>query len=200
MGSITELLFHTPWWLPVAIFAVGIFIFVSGNRRQEKGTRRAGLIILLAAFALIGVSYFVDTDLEKCVKQSRQLVSSLVARDWKTCESLMSPNCAVSVVNFGQIYPTRQKILDGAKAAFERYGLKSARIMPGLEAVQNDALITVSIDVLSEQDATGYPITSGWQLEWLEWSKFGKEWKLTNIVNIKIGNQTGQGASGQFPR
>src|SRR4051794_9034769 len=182
MGSISELLFHTPWWLPLIIAGVGVFVFVSGNKRQEPGTRRGGLIIMLCALALIGVSYVVDTDVEKCVKQSRQLVKALEARDWKTSESLMAPNCGLNVLN-SQIYPSRQKILDGAKTAFERYGLKSARILPSVEAVQTDALVTVSIDVLTEQEATGFPITSGWQLEW---SKFGKDWKLTQIVNIKI--------------
>ena len=59
----TELLFHTPWWLPTLLIGAGVILFWTGNQRQETRVRLAGMLLVLAAAVLCTVSYLVDTDI-----------------------------------------------------------------------------------------------------------------------------------------
>ena len=56
-----DLLFDTPWWLPVLIVAIGVFVFVSGNQRQQSGTRNIGAGIIFLAVVIVLLTIFVDT-------------------------------------------------------------------------------------------------------------------------------------------
>src|SRR2546423_173528 len=72
-NRMTNLLFDTPWWLPTLLAGVGIVLFWNGNRTQETRLRNIGMALMGAAVLVCAISYFIDTDLEKCVKQSKQL-------------------------------------------------------------------------------------------------------------------------------
>jgi len=45
----TDLIFDPPWYLPLGIAALGIYLFVHGNRRQLAQVRAAGLGVLALA-------------------------------------------------------------------------------------------------------------------------------------------------------
>jgi hypothetical protein len=191
------MLFHTPWWAPGLLLIVGAFVFISGNRRQERNTRLAGLAIALLGITLACVSYLVDTPVEKTVKQSRQLVNAIEAREWTTVESLLDAKSSLSVFQAFTLYSTREQILAAAKKGVEQYGIKNVRVLRA-DAAETGAIITVTLDLMSEQDFTmGRPITSSWQFEWY---KNGSAWTLRRIINLKIADRTGKGASAQFPK
>src|SRR3954466_15846766 len=109
--NISELLFQTPWWLPVTIGGIGVVLFITGNNRVEAKVRKAGLTIVALAVLLMGVSYFVDTDLEKAVKNTKALVRAVNDRDWPTMTSLLDPKASLAVQNSGTPYNDREKIV-----------------------------------------------------------------------------------------
>src|ERR1051326_5423352 len=179
----SELLFHTPWWLPTALIALGVVLFIAGNNRMERRVRAAGLISMAAAVLLMLVSYLVDTDLERAENGSRQLVASVAASDWARMQGLLDPNCTVAVMNAVTVYNNRDQIVRGAQDAVGRYGLRAAGIR-SLEAQQTGPLITVSVDVITEQDATALrPLPSSWQFEW---QRGPGGWSITRITNLRI--------------
>jgi hypothetical protein len=194
--NMANLLFDAPWWLPTILAGLGIFLFWTGNRRQESKVRNAGTGFLLAAVAVLLLSYFIDTDVEKAVKRSRTLVNSVEARDWTTLRNSMGPNVSLGMLGATDRYVKREEIVGGAKAAVEQYGVKNVHIL-STSTEETDQLISVTMTVISEQDITmGRPITTSWKLEY---QRSGKDWPLERITCIKIANLTGEAAARQFP-
>jgi hypothetical protein len=195
--DMTELLFDTPWWLPVGIAALGVIVFVSGNRRRETRVRAAGGVLVLLAAVLFGVSYYMDTPTERAERQARELVRAVVGRDWRTVTSLLDPRASVAIIN-GKlpIYTNRDQIIAGATNAAERYDFKTATIT-SLDARRDDTVITVTVNILSDQGATmGYRLPTEWQLEWQETAN---GWSLIRITCLRIGQASGEATRQQFP-
>ena len=192
-----DLLFDTPWWLPTLLAGVGIVLFFNGNRRQEAQVRNIGLALVAAAAVLLTVSYLVDTPLEKAVKETKRLVRAIEAQDWNTLRSILDPNTSVSVMGAYQVYGTRDQIVDGAKRAYDRYGIKNVKIF-STDARRDDTLISINMTLLSDHDAIGgRTINTNWDFEW---QQSGDDWHLVRIINQKIGNLRGDSAGQQFPR
>lgn len=193
----SQFLFQTPWWFPTLLAAVGIFLFWSGNRRQENNVRLAGLVLVLLAILVSVVSYLVVTDQERALIDSRQLVYAVPKQDWATMKRLMDPACGLSLLGGVPIYDGRDQIIAGAQKAVNEYGLKSVHVISS-EAQQNADQIRVTLTALTEQDFTsGRPITSSWLMDW---QKVGPTWKLVRITCVKVANLQGSAAGRQFPR
>src|SRR5450432_2001651 len=167
---LSNLLFETPWWLPTSLVALGIMLFFTGNRRAEKKIMRGGIVIALLGIAIALISYFVETDTEKVVSQTKQLTAAIDKRDWEKFRSLLNPKTSF------YFYHNRDELVAGAKATVERIGLKSVHLT-GIETEKNDTLITVNVRAYSEQDLAG-PLVTDWQLEW---QNFGNGWLLYSI-------------------
>ncbi len=190
----SELLFDTPWWLPGLVGAVGVILFVTGNKRAENNIRNAGAAVVLLAILLAAVSYFVDTPRETALKRSHELVDAFERADWATMTSILDPTAAVTVLNF-PIYSNRDAIMTAAKKAHEQYGFKSVNVLTS-SATQADTLITVNVFLLSEQDALGRTLNSEWQFEW---QQTPDGWSLVEIRGLKIGQSTGDQIRNMFP-
>lgn len=156
---ISEMLFDTPWWLPLALIGVGVAVFISGNRRQEKSTLRGGLALMLLGVAVALVSYFIDTPRENAVGRTRGLVAAVNARDWQQFRQLIDPQTTVLA------FKGPQAITDAVQSAAENNNVTGLRIT-GTDVQQAGAEITVSIRVLSEQ--RGVPGASDWRLIFLK--------------------------------
>jgi hypothetical protein len=190
----TDLLFSTPWWLPTAIILAGVFLFITGNARQMGGQRNAGLGLIGLAIVLILVSWLVETDRERVTRESRELVKSVEGRDWTKMRSLLDPRVSLGISS-ATIYSNREDLVKGAQAKAEQYGLKSV-IITSLDAEQTQTIITVTLTVLTDQDATmGRPVTSSWQFEW---EQLGKEWALYRITCLGIGSEKGPELGGRL--
>ena len=193
----SDLLFDTPWWLPTLLLAAGVVLFITGNNRQIPRIRLAGVVVFLLAIALILVSYFVMTPRERALANTRKLVTSFVDRDWATFQSLLPEQVSLALLNHpDSIYSNRAKLVAGAKQAQEKYNFKAIHIT-GIDAVQTDTLITVSLDVISEQEVTmGRPFPSSWQFDWQETAN---GWLLVHITALKIANMPADQIRGDFP-
>ena len=193
----TRLLFDTPWWLPTVIIAVGAVIFYTANKRQEAKLRNAGLAVAALGVLLALVSYFVDTDSERAVKRTKQLVASFEKKDWATMRSLLHPRVSLGIANVPvTLYSDRDQIVARAQDASDRYGFRSVNVT-SIDARQDQTLITVTLNVLSIQEQTaGRPITSTWEFDWLQ-SADG--WSLYKIRAIQVANQQGEQIQTMFP-
>lgn len=193
----SDLLLNVPWWMVAGLAALGIVVFVAGNRRREDPLRNAGVVLVVAAIGWAAVSYYMDTPLERASKRSRELVASVIEKNWPVTQGILAPTASLSVLSAdAAVYTSRDQIIDGAKQAVDQYGLNSANIL-SLQARQDGSLITVDLDILSNQEVTmGRPITTSWQFEW---EKSGQQWVLTRITCLRIGNSEGSAAQRQFP-
>lgn len=195
--NLTDYLFHTPWWLPPILLVVGAIVFYFAGNRQETKARTAGLLMICFGILVIGVSYFVDTDLEKAEKNTRRIVEAFDKKDWVSLGPLLDNNTTVGIANALTLYRGRDQIVAKSKEASERYGFKSVDVT-GLTSRQEQTLITITVSVLSNQDQTmGVSIPSRWEFDYLE-SADG--WYLNEIRAVEIGRQQGEGMSHMFPK
>jgi hypothetical protein len=191
----SELLLHTPWWLPAMIAGIGIIVFITGNRRTENRVRLAGVGIILLSILMAAVSYFVDTPVETAERRTRELVNAFERADWPAMTAILDKGATVSVTGMGNIYFNRDQILAAAQKAHQQHGFKTARILTS-NAVQADTVITVSMTLLTEQATIG-TLNSRWEFEW---QNSADGWTLVTIRAIQIGQVTGDQLRGFFPR
>jgi hypothetical protein len=192
-----RLLFDTPWWFPTILIFLGGFLFWTGNQRQETKIRAGGLALILAAIAVILLSWFVDTDAEKAVKAAKGMVTAVEQHDWTKLRNLLGPNATLAVINGPELYANRNEIVAAAQKAVDQYGLKNTHVI-STHVDETDQLIAVTMTVISEQDFTqGRPLNTSWKLEW---ERSGSTWVLVRITCIQIGNLNSEGAAQQFPR
>ncbi|MCC6422225.1 MAG: hypothetical protein IT447_02000 [Phycisphaerales bacterium] len=192
-----ELLFDTPWWLPTVIILIGMGLFIVGNNRRQFRLRSAGLGVAVLGVTLIATSYFVDTPAEKCLKNTRELVAAFGQKDWTKFESLLDPRASVAINASLTLYSNRSDIVQAAKNAQEMYQFTTVRVL-GTQATQQDSLITVTLTLFTDQQATmGRPFTSTWKFEWQD---YGKGWTLWRITALRIADRPADQLRPQFPR
>src|SRR6266700_7096072 len=160
----SNFLFDAPWWFPTILAGLGIFLFWTGNRRQEDKVRNAGVGLLLAAVLVLLLSYFIDTDMEKAVKRSKALVHAVEQRDWATMRANLDPAVSLSVLGFNVLYENREDLINGARRGVEQYGVRNIHIL-STSAEESDSLISVTMSIVSEQEATlGRPTPTSWKM------------------------------------
>lgn len=179
---------HIPWWGAAAAALVGIALFISANRRLDKTLQRVGLAIFAVSVLVGGLSLLFPTDQQKMERRTKQLIKAVDKQDWNTLRTLLDDETALSVASM-PVVAGRDPIAGMMKMAYERYGVKSVWTL-STESTQKDTLITVTVEVVSEQDFTsGQPVTSSWQLDY---EQFGEGWTLQKITLIHVGGDTGQ--------
>jgi len=184
-----DFFFDTPLWMLGGLAVVGIALFMVGNNRTDATLRNVGLAVVGAGILLFLMSFFVDTNKEKCIKRSRQLVQAVQDRDWTTFEKLVSPRCKVQILGSGVIYQTGKQLRNATEIAADQFNLKSNSIL-GIEAQDTGDFIKIGINVLSDS------LPTSWEMEWQD-SDNG--WQLTDLTAIKIYNQTGDAMKHNFP-
>jgi len=193
----SDLLFDTPWWLPVLIVAIGVFVFVTGNRSQQTGTRNAGAGIVFLAIVLVLLTIFVDTPKKIVRRESAQLVHDAVSGDWTHFKSLLEPDVALRVLGSGPVYADADELIAGARAGTDRYHLKEAHIR-SMQVVESGSLVTATLQILSEQDDAVAPvIDSLWQFDF---EKTGNDWRVHEIRALQIGQMSGDEAEQFMPK
>ena len=189
-----DILFDTPLWIVAGLALVGIALFVVGNNRTDVTLRNVGLGVVGVGVLLVLLSWFVDTDKEKCLKNTRALVKSVQDRDWTKFDQLVASNVTVRVPVAGTIYKSRDTLHKATETAAEKFGLRNNTVL-STQAVDTGDFIKVGISVLSE-GSVGYPLTTSWEMEWQDGSA---GWQMTDLNAIKIGNQTGADMEQHFP-
>ncbi len=164
-----QLFFDAPWWLPTAIIALGVYVFVLGNRRQEKRVMYVGVALALLGVSVAIGSYLVETDRERAERRTRELVVAADKRDWNKFKSLIDPRTTLYVLK------GPDAITDAARAGVERFNVSNIRIT-GMDLEQNDTDITVTVRVLAE--ISGNSSLTDWQLRYQD---LGRGWELFSV-------------------
>lgn len=190
-----ELLFHSSWWLVACIAAGGIVGFIAGNRRLDKNLQRIGLAVLALAALLGFLRFFFPTPRERMEIRSRAIVKAVDHRDWEALRSLLDPDTAVCspsrVLKGG-----RDAIVSGTQAVVESFDVKSVSVI-GIESVQTETLITVSLEIYSvQEDTQDRPVTSSWQMEY---EQSGDQWILQKITALRVGTEGGEDFNPKWP-
>jgi hypothetical protein len=157
-------LYELPLWIPAAIVVVGLVLLWTGIQRLENRLRRIGLAALIIGVVLGLLSWFLESDREIVIRQTRELVSAIDKRDWATTEKLLHPD--VTIFDRGN----RQQIMADIKQYARQYDLKNLRVT-GMTATEPKPRVSVSLRVWAENPSG----PSDWQLEW---EKTGQGWQL----------------------
>jgi hypothetical protein len=182
-----QFILHTPWWGAALAAFVGIALWVSANRRQDKTLLRVSLTIIVVSLLLGIFGFLFPTDQQKMETRTKQMVKAVDKQDWNTLGLLLDDETALSRSS-QPIAAGRDQVVGMIKAAYERYGVKSVWTM-STQSIQTQTLITVTIEVVSTQDITSsQPVTSSWQLDY---EQFGDGWTLQKITLIHVGGDTG---------
>jgi hypothetical protein len=183
----SDLLFAEPWWLLISLIVAGGAVFWSGNNRNQNGPRMVGIALIVIALLLKGLSYFVETDKEKCERETNELLAAVQARDWSKFSSLLDADVSLDTA-FGTIYSGRAALVEGAKSHCERDALTNVSgTVTGKE--QDAGGVTVDLDATGEFNASmGFAVPTSWKLLW---QRTGKEWRLHEITCLRIGQEKG---------
>jgi hypothetical protein len=184
---LNEYLPHIPWWFLAVAAVGGIGAFFVGWRRLDGKLQRAGIFIFLITALLMGVRMLFPTAAERMEKRTRDLVAAVDRQDWNALQSLLDDPTAVTTPSRG-LAAGRGNVVAMTRDAWDRFGMKSVTVT-GVEGRRTQTLITVSLDVLSVQDATqGQPMPSSWQLDF---QQSGDDWILEKITLLRVGQYSG---------
>jgi hypothetical protein len=183
-------LLSPPWWLSVLVLIVGVILFYFGNANRKSAVRLAGAVVLLLAVVMFLLGYFVETDLEKTRRLTRELVAAVPAKNWVTMTNLLDPDASLWVASAqSALYSGRDNLVGGAKASADRWTIKSVGITSIKSTPDGSGNILVDIDTMADSDAAmGYKAPSSWRFTW---DKTGDEWHVHKIECTKLGNASG---------
>jgi hypothetical protein len=181
----TDLLFDVPWWIQTILIVIGAALALSGNRRQNDRTRNGGIALIGLAIAWSVMSYLVDTPKEKCQRQTRQFVQSVVDRDWTTFHVLLDADVRFAFHGSQWQIDGRDTLEEDVKKDVESIGLKSVHIT-NMKTSEDGSAITITIAVLSTQSSTlDRPLDSDWEMEW---HRSAGKWLLHDIRAVQVAN------------
>jgi hypothetical protein len=193
----TDLLFDTPWWLPVALAAVGVMLFLSGNRRQQAGLRNAGVAVFGLAILIVLLTIFVDTPKKIARRQSTALIEAAVAGDWTKFQSLLAAGADLRLLGSPPMYDNAADLTEAAKTGAASVHLREAH-MRSLHVDQSGSVVTASFDLVTEQDDAVAPMMdSSWQFDF---QQENGNWHIREIRALNIGQLDEAEAAQRLPR
>lgn len=191
-----DLIFDAPWWLYVVPAAIGLAMAYFGLRKGDGTLRNVGLIALVVGVAILVVSMVVETDTEVVARQSKELVASVEQRDWARLSSLMEEGAAVTMANIGDIYTSRDQIVQACRSRTEDSNV-TALAVTALEAKKDGAsLISAAIQIYVT--AGDRPLPTEWRLDWARGAD--GRWLIREITAVQIGNVRASDMRSFFPR
>jgi hypothetical protein len=133
------------------------------------------------------MSYLVDTNKEKCQKQTRQFVQAVVDRDWMVFDALLDPEVDFRFKDSSWSIVGRDALDNALKADMGHIGLKTAHITH-MVASESTGTVTVAITVWSTQTSTmEQPLDSEWEMDW---ERNGGRWLLHEVRAIRVSQMT----------
>ena len=192
-----DLLFSVPWWIPTVLVITGISLMVRGKSHRESANPQHWNRRDTAWRGLGGDELSGGYAKGNVYQQTRKFVQSVVARDWMTFDDLLGPNVRFQFAEENWDIKGRDGIDAAVRAKIDHVGVSSASV-GGLEASENEDVVTTSFRVFSVQKATmDEPITSDWDLDWRKSS--AGDWAVSEIRCRGIGNLDAKSIQGSLP-
>jgi hypothetical protein len=179
----TDYLFDTPYWLLALVAVIGVAVLVSANARQDKRLGGVGAGVLALGLVLLLVSYFVQTDKEKVLGRTRELVAAVEKKDTAAMDKLLHPGAQIAGTELG-----KAQILAMAPQKVDQYRLSNIKSSREELVQRSKAVIEVSATVTANADGVGMGNTpTDWQFIWVNTPD---GWRVREIRPLKfsIGN------------
>lgn len=148
-----DFFFDLPIWFPIAMLVGAVAVFVYGNNRSNSRLRLAGLGIAVLTGVLVGVSYFVDTFEETCIKRTHAIVVAVSEKDWSTVSGQMNESTTVVGLRGAK------RIVERGRELADEFGLKQARVLSTTTRPGGPGLMDVIVLVQHEFSVPTQPVT-----------------------------------------
>jgi len=192
----SDYFFDTPYWILALLAVVGLALLMSANARQEKRLARAGVGVLAAGVLLALVSYFVQTDKEKVLGRSKELVAAVEKKDKAAMDKLLHPGVTLSGPQL-----TKDQIIAVAVEKVEQYRITNIKLSAEAPVRRSAGVIDVSGTVTANPEVLGMGgnTPTDWRFVWV---KTPEGWRVREIIPLKftIGNVDLQGLISQRVR
>lgn len=187
--ALTHYLLESPWFAVVGLALGGAIALVVLNR-QGRASLGAGIMLVGFALAVLlaVVAYLVETQRERLIRQTRELVTRTAAADTAALRPMLSER--VNVVSalpltlpvdketlldrvrqeLGEAHPIAEHSTGGEQASID--GVNTARTQ-----------LRVWVQLHRDQAITGAPIGSWWRIDW---RKEGDEWRVATITLMQL--------------
>ena len=190
----TDWLFDPPWYEPATLLLVGIVLLYQGINRTSRGMIISGVIAALLAIGVFLTGYFVETDQERVIRETKELVQAADQRNWAAFKSLLDPQ-----VRFA-IYAGRDQLTAGAQKTIEAVDAKNVTA-GAFETTAVPGGYDVTFTATADIDIGAHRAPTNWKFSWakapdgktfllyriepLPNAQFGTEPVLTRLVPAK---------------
>jgi hypothetical protein len=172
-----DFLFDTPYWFLGLLGVIGAALWMSGNSRQNDGLKRSALGVFLLAVILALLSILIDTDKEKVIRRTRQLVAAVEKQDQPSAAKLLHPQVQLFEMD-------KPAILNRIASAASEFHIKSIRINSiDVQPMDRDLSAVMSATTDVDLPIWSGPIPSTWKMVW---EKTDQGWLLRDISPINV--------------
>ena len=86
-----DLFADPPWYLPVLVALFAIVLLFQGNARQNARLKYVGVALAALAVVIIALGYFLESDREAVVRETREIIAAVNNRNWKDFSAHLDP-------------------------------------------------------------------------------------------------------------
>jgi hypothetical protein len=177
----SNLLFDSPLWL-WALLGVAFVALLASGARGNRSLIRAGAAVGAVIALLVTLNVFVQTDRDRILRGTRQLVHAVEARDRATLESLLDPHVMFDTIDKRGIIALATTYADQVKLQHAK--LDSVEVSPDGENYVANISVTAEM-----KDQLYNTVPTSWGLLW---HKSPAGWR---IIRIELRSAAGQDPS-----
>lgn len=156
-----DLLFDPPWTVFAVLGLVAAVLLYTANARSDRRLMAAGLLAVLLGVVVYVVGALVETDREKVLRETREVVTAVDKHDWGKFTSLLDPH-----VQFA-FYSSRDDLVKGAQRTVDLVGVKNVSV-GNLTAAPEPGGYTVDFLATADIEANGQRVPTNWRFSWMK--------------------------------
>ncbi|MFW6060732.1 MAG: hypothetical protein ACODAQ_11165, partial [Phycisphaeraceae bacterium] len=188
---VQHLLLEQPWPTAIVLLALAVGLTVAGRRRRRRGLRMGAWVAAVAAGAVVGLAWQVQTPREQIMAATRQLVAATAAPlDLAGLDNRLAPGMVVTGPD-GTAWIRRDQIDRRLTQLDQRHAIVSHDIhrLEADAARPNRGRTALELRTHLGQ-SNGYgPIRSTWQLHWRR-DDAQSAWQVHEIQCVSINRRT----------
>ncbi|CAN5751188.1 hypothetical protein BH11PLA1_BH11PLA1_07850 [soil metagenome] len=182
-----EYVLVSPWPLAVVCAVLGIaacWVLLRLGRGRALAIALLLIGLVLAAGTLIAAG-LVETERERVMARTRELVTAAARADFSGVDALLAPDARVVNLGSGEIArPRLMSMVERDLAASGRYALKSHAIGTVRAVIDGPNTARAQVNVTVTPAAFGFATSSWWLLRWR--MDAGGVWRITTIEPQQI--------------
>lgn len=162
-----DLLFDPPWYGPVLVAAIAIFLLYQGVKLLKNDLKMAGLVAAVLAAAWLVAAAYIETGKEIAARQTRELAAAVDAKDWARFKTFLDPKARFAM------YANRDELTAGVQATAEKVGVKDI-VISDVAVQQVPGGYDVSFAATASIGEIDRRVPTNWKFSWAK-DDAGKE-------------------------